>query len=91
MEEWLNFVSWNNYLKQILVWFECPVDEEPGELVISKKNSEGPGPMGLDLDHHFDFKMSNNKHLLPQQPFLISINYHKIPLRIFLGDIKNIH
>ena len=22
------------------------------------------------------------------QPFLININYHKIPLRIFLGDIK---
>ena len=25
-----------------------------------KKKSEGPGPMGLDLDHHFDLKMSNN-------------------------------
>ena len=34
-----------------------------------------------------DLKMSNNKHLLLQQPFLININYHKILLRIFLGDI----
>ena len=42
------------------MWFEFPVDEEAGELVISKKNLEGPGPMGLDLDHHFDLKMSNN-------------------------------
>ena len=35
-----------------------------------------------------DLKMSNNKHLLLQQPFLININYHKIPLRIFLGDMR---
>ena len=35
-----------------------------------------------------DLKMSNNKHLLLQQPFLININYHKILLRIFLGDIR---
>ena len=39
-----------------------------------------------------DLKMSNNKHLLLQRPFLIMcggyINYHKIPLRIFLGDIR---
>ena len=32
--------------------------------------------------------MSNNKDLLLQRPFLININYHQIPLRIFLGDIK---
>ena len=38
-----------------------------------------------------NLKMSNNKHLLLQRPFLININYHKIPLRIFLGDIKNIN
>ena len=35
-----------------------------------------------------DLKMSNNKLLLLQQPFLININYHKIPLRMFLGDIR---
>ena len=35
-----------------------------------------------------DLKMSNNKHFLLQRPFLININYHKIPLRIFLGDIR---
>ena len=35
-----------------------------------------------------DLKMSNNKHLLLQRPFLINIYYHKIPLRIFLGDIR---
>ena len=35
-----------------------------------------------------DLKMSNNKHLLLQWPFIININYHKIPLRIFLGDIR---
>ena len=39
--------------KQILVWFECPINEETGELAISKKKS-GPGPMGLDLlELHF--------------------------------------
>ena len=35
-----------------------------------------------------DLKISNNKHLLLQRLFLININYHKIPLRIFLGDIR---
>ena len=40
----------------------------------------------VDLDP--TLKMSNNKHLLLQWPFLININYHKIPLRIFLGDIR---
>ena len=35
-----------------------------------------------------NLKMSNNQHLLLQWPFLININYHKIPLRIFLGDIR---
>ena len=35
-----------------------------------------------------DLKMSYNKHLLLQRPFLNYINYHKIPLRIFLGDIR---
>ena len=29
--------------------------------------------------------MSNNEHLLPQRPFLININYHKMPVIIFLG------
>ena len=28
---------------------------------------------------------------MPQQAFLININYNKITLRIFLGDVKNIH
>ena len=28
---------------------------------------------------------------MPKQPFLININYHKIPLRTFLCDIKIFH
>ena len=42
--------------------------------------------MGRSRSIHL--KMANKKHLLLQQPFLININYHKIPLRIFLGDIR---
>ena len=62
-----------------MVVFRCPINEETGELAISKKKSEA------DVGPHI-VKICGGKCVVgSHQPFLININYHKIPLGIFLG------
>ena len=60
LKQWMDCLPRNYRYEQHTVVLEGGINEETGELAISKKNSEGPGPMGLDLRVISDLKMSNN-------------------------------